>query len=354
MENRGEWNNKRRKSKVTGSWNDSLGGKLMREAMYQQKKENHNVRCLLCPHHCTISPGNVGRCRVRGNVDGTLYAKNYGKVISYAYDPIEKKPLYLFYPGSTIFSIGTFGCNLACDFCQNAELVYYDEEADEISDEDIIELARRENSIGIAYTYNESTIWYEYVLHVAKIARKTGLKNILVTNGYINEEPLCELLPYIDAMNIDLKSMETKFYEDICKGSLEPVLNTIELSSQYTHVEVTTLVIEGENSKFSNIEAVAQKIASIDPSIPLHLSRYHPAYKMKLPPTPIDTLVQAVDISKKYLDYVYMGNVLGADQTTYCKICGNPLILRDHHTSVVGIKDKKCNACKNAIQGLII
>lgn len=326
----------------------------MREAMYQQKEANHNVRCLLCPHHCNISHGHAGRCRVRVNVDGTLYAKNYGKVISYAYDPIEKKPLYHFYPGSTIFSIGTFGCNLACDFCQNAELVYYEEEADEISDEDIIELARRKNSIGIAYTYNESTIWYEYVLHVAKLAHKAGLKNVLVTNGYINEEPLGELLPYVDAMNIDLKSMEASFYKDICKGSLEPVLNTIELSSKYTHIEVTTLVIEGKNSKCATIEAVAQKIASIDPSIPLHLSRYHPAYKMTLPPTPIDTLVQAVDISKEYLEYVYMGNVRGADQTTYCKICGNPLILRERNTRVVGIKDKKCNACKNVIQGFSI
>lgn len=330
------------------------GGNIMREAMYQQKEENNNVACLLCPHHCSVSLGNVGRCRARVNVDGTLYTKNYGKVISYAYDPIEKKPLYHFYPGSTIFSIGTFGCNFACDFCQNSELVYYNEEATEMSDEDVIVLARQQNSIGIAYTYNESTVWYEYVLHVAKLAHKAGLKNILVTNGYINLEPLRELLPYVDAMNIDLKSMEASFYKEICKGSLQPVLRTIEFSSQYTHIEVTTLVIEGENSTSSNIEAVAQKIASIDTSIPLHVSRYYPAYKMKLPPTTIDTLVQAVDIAKKYLDYVYMGNVLGADQNTYCKRCGNTLVIRNHNSSVVGIKNKKCNACKNEIKGLII
>lgn len=336
------------------SKSNRLGGNGMRAAMYQQKEESRKVRCLLCPHHCSISPGNVGRCRVRENVDGILYTKNYGKVISYAYDPIEKKPLYHFYPGSTIFSIGTFGCNLACDFCQNAELVYYDEETDEISDEYIIELARRKNSIGIAYTYNESTIWYEYVLHIAKLAHKAGLKNVLVTNGYINQEPLRELLPYIDAMNIDLKSMEPSFYQEICKGSLEPVLNTIALSSQSTHVEVTTLVIGGENSDLSNIEAVAQKIASIDPAIPLHLSRYHPAYKMKLPPTPLDMLVQAVEIAKKHLKYVYMGNVLGADQNTYCKSCGNPLIIRNHSIAVLGIKDKKCNACKNEIPNVVL
>lgn len=326
----------------------------MREAMYQQKEENNNVVCLLCPHHCSINLGKVGRCRARVNIKGTLYTKNYGKVISYAYDPIEKKPLYHFYPGSTIFSIGTFGCNFACDFCQNSELVYYNEDTAEIRDKDIITLARQENSIGIAYTYNEATIWYEYVLHVAKSAHEAGLKNILVTNGYINEEPLRKLLPYIDGMNIDLKSMEDNFYKEICKGSLEPVVNTIALSSQYTHVEITTLVIEGQNSKFSNIEAVAQKIASIDPAIPLHLSRYHPAYKMKLPPTPIDTLVQAVNIAKKQLDYVYMGNVGGADQNTYCKICGNILVSRNHKVSIVGMKDKQCNVCKNEIKGFII
>ena len=326
----------------------------MREAMYQQKAEDHHVVCLLCPHHCSISLGNVGRCRVRVNVDGTLYTKNYGKVISYAYDPIEKKPLYHFYPGSRIFSIGTFGCNFACDFCQNSELVYYNQETAEVSDADIIRLARQQHSIGIAYTYNESTVWYEYVLHVAKLARKAGLKNILVTNGYINPEPLRELLPYIDAMNIDLKSMEEGFYQDICKGSLGPVLKTIEISSQYTHVEVTTLVIEGENSKCSIIEGIARKIASIDRAIPLHISRYHPAYKMEIPATPIETLVQAVEISKKYLDYVYVGNVFGADQNTYCAMCGNTLVIRDRHIHVVGIKDKKCNACKNEIKGLMI
>jgi len=326
----------------------------MREAMYQQKEENHHVKCLLCPHHCSIGLGNVGRCRVRINVDGTLYTQNYGKVVSHAYDPIEKKPLYHFYPGSSIFSIGTFGCNLACDFCQNSELVYYNGQVAEVSDEDILAAARRKNSIGIAYTYNESTIWYEYVLHVAKLAHEAGLENILVTNGYINQEPLRELLPYIDAMNIDLKSMEASFYKTICKGSLEPVLHTIEVSSQYTHVEVTTLVIEGENSKFSNIEAVAQKIASINKAIPLHLSRYHPAYKMKIPPTPIETLIQAVDISKKYLDYVYMGNVLGADQNTYCKTCGNTLVVRNHTISVIGMEGKRCNACKNEVKGLMI
>ena len=291
---------------------------------------------------------------MRVNNDGTLYTKNYGKVISYAYDPIEKKPLYHFYPGSTIFSMGTFGCNFAGDFCQNSELVYCNQDVAQIADVDIIALARGQNSIGIAYTYNEATIWYEYVLHIAKLAHNIGLKNILVTNGYINPEPLRELLPYIDAMNIDLKSMENSFYNKICKGSLDPVLNTIELSSQYTHIEVTTLVIEGENSKSSNIEAVAQKIASINTAIPLHLSRYYPAYKMKLPSTSVATLTEAVDLSKKYLDYVYMGNVLGADQNTYCKICGNILIVRNPNSHVIGMKDKKCNVCKNTIKGVII
>ncbi len=205
---------------------------------------------------------------MRKNVEGKLISLNYGKHTSYAYDPIEKKPLYHFYPGKDIFSIGSFGCNLKCDFCQNWDIAHEESLTMEIEDKDILLLGKSKGSIGIAYTYNEPTISYEYILHMSKLAKRHGLKNVLISNGYINEEPLKELLPYIDGMNIDLKSFKDDFYKRICKGTLEPVLNTIKLAAQYTHVEITNLVIEGQNSSEEEIRNLSQWIASIDKEIP--------------------------------------------------------------------------------------
>lgn len=307
------------------------------------------VKCHLCPHNCTIQDGNIGICKARKNINGTLISLNYGKITSYAYDPIEKKPLYHFYPGSNILSIGSFGCNLACDFCQNWEIAHEDSLTMEIEDDDIILLGKSRGSIGIAYTYNEPSISYEYVYHMAKLAKREGLKNVLVTNGYINEEPLKQLLPHIDGMNIDLKSIEDDYYKRICKGSLKPVQRTIELASKSTHVEITTLIVEGENSSEDEIDKLAQWIGSIDKATPLHLSKYFPAYKMKLPETTYDTLVRAKEIAKKYLDYVYIGNVWGIDNNTYCPNCTNQLINRYDRGEVKGIKDNRCVKCGEKI-----
>lgn len=269
------------------------------KCMYYEKGKDNIVKCHLCPHNCTITEGNVGVCRVRKNIEGVLTSLNYGKLTSYAFDPIEKKPLYHFYPGSNILSIGSFGCNLACGFCQNWQIAQEGSLTMEIEDDDILLLGKSRGSIGIAYTYNEPSISYEYVYHMSKLAKRKGLKTVMVTNGYINEEPLKELLPYIDAMNIDLKSIKDDFYKRICKGSLEPVLKTIELAAKYTHVEITTLVIEGENSLEEEMHRLAQWIANIDKTIPLHLSRYFPAYKMKLPETKYDVLLKEKQIAKK-------------------------------------------------------
>ena len=315
------------------------------EAMYYKKLEDNMVKCHLCPHGCTISEGNVGVCKVRKNIEGTLISLNYGKHTSYAYDKIEKKPLYHFYPGSNIFSIGSFGCNLACDFCQNWEIAQQKSLTMEIEDDDILLLGKSRGSIGIAYTYNEPSISYEYVYHMSRLAKRRGLKNVLVTNGYINEEPLKELLPYIDAMNIDLKSMDDNFYKNICKGSLQPVLKTIQLASKYTHVEITNLVIERKNSSPEEIHRLAEWIANIDKGIPLHLTKYFPAYKMKLSETKYEVLTAAKKIAEEYLDYVYIGNVWGIDNNTYCPNCHNELIRRYHDGEVTGIKDKKCTSC---------
>lgn len=318
----------------------------MKEAMYYDKLKKSYVKCNLCPHYCIIEDAKLGTCRVRKNIEGKLYSLNYGKISSYGYDDIEKKPLYHFYPNSTIFSIGSFGCNLACDFCQNHEIVYDSSYAKDIREEEIIELAGKNNSIGIAFTYNEPGIWFEYILDIGKKTHEKGLKNIMVTNGYINEEPLKELLPYIDGMNIDLKAMEDSFYEDICGGSLGPVLNTIEIANANgVHVEVTTLLIEGKNSDTREIEALGEKIASIDKTIPLHVNRYFPAYKMQVPATSVEKLEEAEKILKKYLDYVYIGNVFGGDRNTYCPSCGAKIVDRNIITKINALENGKCIEC---------
>lgn len=282
---------------------------MERTAQYWKSLSNGSVLCELCPHYCIIEPDETGKCRVRKNIKGTLKTLNYGKVISYAYDPIEKKPLRFFEPGTTIFSIGTFGCNLSCDFCQNHSLVNFDGPSDIIPDDIILRLAGERQSIGIAYTYNEPSIWFEYVLQVAKQIKTLGLKNVLVTNGFINPAPLEALLPYIDAMNIDLKGYTDGFYQTVCGGLLPPVLNTIKIAAKLTHVEVTTLLIDGLNSDPDEIEAMAAWLASVDVNIPLHLSRYFPNYKMSRPPTRLETMIASKQIAEKYLNRIWLGNV---------------------------------------------
>jgi len=325
-------------------------GFIYMEAKYYEKLNDNKARCNLCPHGCTIGDGEVGVCKVRKNSKGTLISLNYGKITSYAYDPIEKKPLFHFYPGSRIFSIGSFGCNFKCDFCQNWEIAQRRSWTTDLEDEDIILLGKSLGSIGIAYTYNEPVISYEHVYHVCKMARDNGLKNVLVTNGYINPEPLMELLPYIDAMNIDLKSFNDDFYKKICKGRLEPVKRTIEIAAKHTHVEITNLIIEGLNSSEEEIEELALWVSSVDKSIPLHFTKYFPSYKMDLPETSYDVLLRAKNIAKKYLYYVYIGNVMGIDNNTYCPKCSNELVNRDIKGKVIGIKDNRCINCGTEIE----
>ncbi len=271
------------------------------------------MHCHLCPHNCVISPGREGVCRARKNIDGVLYSMNYGKLTSLALDPIEKKPLYRFYPGSLILSAGTFGCNLKCSFCQNWTISHGTPSTVDISPSALVEKAvelKDEGNIGIAYTYNEPSIWFEFVLDTAAMAKERGLKNVLVTNGYIGKEPLTQLLPYVDAMNIDLKAFSDGFYRDVCKGSLEAVKQTVETAAKKCHVEVTTLVIPGFNDSMEEIEELSRWLASVSQEIPLHLTRFFPNYKMKdILPTPVDTLRKARDIAKKNLRYVYLGNV---------------------------------------------
>jgi pyruvate formate lyase activating enzyme len=285
----------------------------MKQAMYYEKSEDQKVHCYLCPHDCLIRPGNIGKCQVRKNIDGELYSLNYGKIASWSMDPIEKKPLYRFFPGSNILSAGTFGCNLKCSFCQNWSIAQEQPDTIDVSPEALVKKAKElksENNIGIAYTYNEPSIWYEFVYDTSRLAKEEGLKNVLVTNGFISEEPLKVLLPYIDAMNIDVKAYTDDFYKNICRGSLENVKNTVQIASNYCHVEVTTLVIPDLNDAIIEIEEMCKWLRSISPDIPLHLSRFFPNYKMKdKPPTPKETLFKAKEKASEYLNYVYLGNI---------------------------------------------
>jgi len=285
----------------------------MKLAQYFDKIEDLKVCCHLCPHSCVIRPDGLGACRARKNISGELYSMNYGKVTSISLDPIEKKPLYMFRPGSMILSSGTFGCNLKCSFCQNWSIAHQDAPTVEVSPDELIKKAielKDKGNIGIAYTYNEPSIWYEYVSDTAKLARDNNLANVLVTNGFISREPLLELLPFIDAMNIDVKGYTASFYADICKGALDNVKQTVELCAKKCHVEITTLVIPGLNDSAEEISRMSQWIASISPDIPLHLSRFFPNYKMNdRPPTPVDTLVRARDKATEYLKHVFLGNV---------------------------------------------
>jgi len=294
-----------------------MGKNELHEAMYYTQLESGKVQCDLCPHNCVIIPGKVGICRARKNIDGKLYSLNYGKVTSIALDPIEKKPLYRFHPNTFILSAGTFGCNLKCPFCQNWEIAHSISEdwpnMIYISPDQLVQEALnylKHKNIGIAYTYNEPSIWYEFVYETSKLAREKKLLNVLVTNGFINKQPFLELLPFVDAMNIDMKSFNPSFYKEICKGSLDNVKEIVEIAAPKCHIEITTLVIPGLNDSKEEIGSLAKWIASINPEIVLHLSRYFPNYKMKdRPPTPKKTLEDLRDEALKYLKYVYLGNV---------------------------------------------
>jgi len=273
------------------------------------------VLCDICPHSCTIEEGHTGFCGARGNVGGKVTAVNYGRVTSLALDPIEKKPLYRFMPGSNILSVGSFGCNLRCPFCQNCDISMADSrtaETYEMTPEQLVKKAlalRPRGNAGIAYTYNEPLIGYEFVFDCAILAHRQGLKNVLVTNGYICQKPLCDILPYIDAMNIDLKGFTEAFYKKL-GGGLETVKQTIALSAKSCYVEVTTLIIPGENDSEDEMAALSGWLCGVSPDIPLHLSRFFPRYQYKdKTPTPPETLYRLRDIAQENLKYVFLGNI---------------------------------------------
>lgn len=318
-------------------------------AFYIKNNDDHkSVHCKLCPHSCNIPSGGHGICGVRRNQNGVLESLNYGKIAAMGFDPIEKKPLYHYKPGTHILSVGSFGCNFRCGFCQNHQISKDEPQTEFLPIEALINRAeslREQGNIGIAFTYNEPSIWYEYVLEGAQAAKEAGLDVVLVTNGFINEEPLLALAPYVNAMNIDLKAFTDSFYKKICNGGLDSVKRTIEHASQFCHVEVTTLLIGGHNDSTNEITALAQWLSSVDVSMPLHLSRYHPAYQFSDPPTQLDSMERCLLLAEKHLHHVYLGNVWQRESNTVCHQCRQLLIERTNYEVNLLTTVDQCPKC---------
>ncbi|MBU1854350.1 MAG: AmmeMemoRadiSam system radical SAM enzyme [Nanoarchaeota archaeon] len=309
----------------------------MYEAMYYESLKDGIVKCKLCPRNCVIKQEQSGFCKVRKNVDGKLYSLVFGRVAGgLAVYPVEKKPLFHFLPGSNTLSFGTVGCNLHCKHCQNwstSQAAPGQVFERNISPEEIVDSAKKNQCKVIAYTYNEPTIFYEFMLETAKLARKEGLKNVIVSNGFINPEPLKNLCKFIDGANIDLKSFNKDFYTNNTSSQLEPVLETLKvLKENNVWLEITTLIIPGMNDNLDEIKNLALWIKdNLGKDVPLHLSAFHPDFELRnLPPTPITTLVNAFDIAKGVgLDNVFIGNILTYQyENSYCPNCKQLLIER--------------------------
>ena len=329
--------------------------------MFFKKLEDYMVQCNLCSHHCIICEGNRGICGVRENSGGTLHSLVYGKLVSSHVDPVEKKPLFHFLPGSSVYSIATVGCNFQCKNCQNWEISQSPKPQNPImgkerSPREIVEAAKQSRCESIAYTYTEPTIFMEYALDIAKLAIKSALNNIFVTNGYMTGKALKQMAPYLHAANIDLKSLSDEFYQDICGARLEPILESIKLHKKLgIWTEVTTLIIPKVNDSKENLTQIAEFLSDLGEEIPWHISRFYPAYKLiDLPPTPLETLRKAKEIGEEAgLRYVYQGNVPGERENTYCYSCGELLIERDgYKIRAKQVIDSRCPRCGTKIDGI--
>ncbi|KPJ73807.1 hypothetical protein AMJ52_03120 [candidate division TA06 bacterium DG_78] len=330
------------------------------KALYYEKLTNKKVRCLLCPRVCIVTKGKRGFCRVRENRDGEYYTLVHSNPCAVHIDPIEKKPLFHFVPGTTALSIATAGCNFTCKNCQNWDISQArpDETINyHVSPQKLVDLALQHKTPTIAYTYTEPTIFYEYMLETAKIARNKGVLNIYHSNGYINRDPLSGLIPYLDGANIDLKGYSNDFYKDITGGTLSPVLETLKmLKEKGVWFEITNLVIPTKNDTDDMFEQLFSWVKQqLGKETPVHLSRFYPQYKLQnIPPTPVETLKRAAHIAHNVgLEYVYIGNVPGiAEESTYCPQCGMVIIeRRGYDIKTINIQNGKCTFCKKNIPG---
>lgn len=289
---------------------------MEKEALFYKKLKNNIVQCQLCPHFCVIRQGKRGKCGARENKNGKLISIVYGKPCSMALDPIEKKPLYHFYPGSMTFTLATVGCNLSCKHCQNWQISQQEIERVpfwNVSPEEIIELTKESKSDIISFSYTEPTIWMEYLLDIAKLAKKEGMRTVMVTNGFINPEPLKLLLEYIDAFNVDLKSIDEKFYEQICGAKLAPVLECLKIIYKSgKHLEITNLIIPRYNDSDADIEKLVLWIKNnLSPDVPVHFSAFYPCYQLShLSSTLPSKIIHAAEIAKKLgMKNVHTGNI---------------------------------------------
>ncbi len=329
----------------------------MKEAMLYEKLAKESVHCCLCAHRCKIAEGGFGICRVRQNREGKLYSLVYAKPVAVHIDPIEKKPLYHFFPGSLAYSIATLGCNFQCGFCQNWQISQQasrDNGSQQLLPQEVVNEAKAANCLSISYTYTEPTVFFEYAYETAKLAKTQGLYNNFVTNGYMSKEAIETIAPYLDAANIDLKSFRNDFYVNNCKAKLQPVLDSIKLMKELgIWIEITTLIIPGENDSQKELRAIAEFIADLDKSIPWHISRFHPDYKfMNHKPTSLEILKKAKTIGQDCgLGYVYLGNVL-EDSEANCSACKKHLTKRFKiEISQNKVKHKKCSFCGQNLAG---
>jgi len=333
----------------------------LREAMWWEQFGQGRVRCNLCPFRCILGDSQTGQCRVRKNIRGKLYSLNYGKVVAAHIDPVEKKPVFHFLPGSKIFSVATAGCNLHCKYCQNWTISQRKpQEVDYVymEPQDIVKAAKKYNCSSIAYTYTEPVIFYELVYETARLAKKEGLLNVMVTAGYINEKPLRQLCGVMDVIKVDFKAYNEDFYKEVVSGDLNSVLNTLKvIKEEGVWLEVVNLVVPALNDDEQDIKNLCLWIRdNLGEDVPLHFSRFHPMYKLtNLPPTPVRTLEKAARIAKDTgLKFVYIGNVpLHSSENTYCPKCGKVLIgRRGYQILENNIIDDKCKFCGENIPGI--
>lgn len=329
----------------------------MQEASYFSR-QGEKIYCELCPQECRLQEGQTGFCGVRRVANGRLWTANYGLCAALALDPVEKKPLYHFYPGWEILSIGTAGCNLHCSFCQNWQLARNEagRELQALTPAKLLQILRNQparGQLGVAYTYNEPTVWYEFVRDTAAVVQENGYRNVLVTNGLIKRQPLAELLPFIQALNVDVKAFREEFYRRHCRGrGFKEVLRTVEQALPTCHVELTYLLIPGLNDAPAEIEDFVNWAASLSREIPVHFSRYFPQYRLNLPPTPLATLQRAFETAREKLDYVYVGNIRDAAYSaTSCPSCRQLLISRrGYYPQNVGLEGHTCKNCGHTIR----
>ena len=328
---------------------------------YQNILQNGKTECTICPRNCNLSEGQEGFCHVRKNVNNNIELITYGYNTGLAIDPIEKKPLYHFYPSTPILSFGTIGCNMGCMFCQNwhiSKSKANPESLNKTSPEEMVEIAKKYKCKSVAFTYNDPIIFFEYAIDTAKLCRKNDIKTVAVTSGFMNPEPAKEFFKYMDGANIDLKGFSQKFYGKNCLAKLQPVLDTINIAVNETncHVELTTMLIEGENDSEEEIKSECQWILeNLGDSVPLHFSAFFPKFKFEdRNPTQFKTLIKAYNIAKSTgLKYVYTGNLSSIEtSTTYCKTCGKPIIIRNGYQILeYHLKDGCCEYCSTSCDG---